>query len=180
MQESNPPAAAGGPESVPETGASPADGVLLEAEVLELRSQLEACRQESLRVLAEVENQRKRLARDAEQSRRYATERLVSDLLPVADALEAGLKAGGDDPGRLREGIELTHRQFVKALEAHGLVVVDPAGQRFDPESHQAMGMVDAPGQEPGTVVTVLQKGYRLHERLVRPALVQVARDPAA
>lgn len=174
MQESNPTAAAGGPDSA----APPADSVLLEAEVIELRSQLEACRQESLRVLADVENQRKRMARDAEQARRYATERLISDLLPVADALEAGLRAGGDDAARLREGIELTHRQFAKALEAHGLVVVDPAGERFDPELHQAMGMVDAPGQAPGTVVTVLQKGYRLNERLVRPALVQVARDP--
>jgi molecular chaperone GrpE len=174
MQESNPSAAAGEPE----TPTPSADSVLLEAEVLELRAQLEACRQESLRVLADVENQRKRIARDAEQARRYATERLLSDLLPVADAMEAGLRSGGEDPARLREGIELTHRQFVKALEAHGLSILDPAGERFDPESHQAMGMVDAPGQEPGTVVAVLQKGYRLHDRLVRPALVQVARDP--
>lgn len=175
MQQANGPGAEGGSEA----GASPADGVLLEAEVLELKAQLEACRQESLRVLADVENQRKRLARDAEQARRYATERLISDLLPVADALEAGLRAGGDDAARLREGIELTHRQFSKVLESHGLAVIDPVGERFDPELHQAMAMVDAPGQAPGTVVMVLQKGYRLNERLVRPALVQVARDPA-
>jgi molecular chaperone GrpE len=174
MQEPNPPAAECGPGA----GTTPADSVLLEAEVIELRSQLEACRQESLRVLADVENQRKRMARDAEQARRYATERLIGDLLPVADALEAGLRAGGDDAARLREGIELTHRQFAKALEAHGLVTLDPTGQRFDPDLHQAMSMVDAPGQQPGTVVAVLQKGYQLNDRLIRPALVQVARDP--
>lgn len=175
MQDPNPSAAEGGPEQASLSD----DSVVLEAEVLELRAQLEACRQESLRVLADVENQRKRLARDAEQSRRYATERLISDLLPVADALEAGLRAGGEDAVRLREGIELTHRQFQKALESHGLSVLDPDGQRFDPEIHQAMGLVDAPDRAPGTVVAVLQKGYRLNERLVRPALVQVARDPA-
>jgi len=174
MQETNPPAAEGGQGA----GGTPADTVLLEAEVIELRSQLDACRQESLRVMADVENQRKRMVRDADQTRRYATERLISDLLPVADALEAGLRAGGDDALRLREGVELTHRQFARALEAHGLVTLDPAGQRFDPDLHQAMGMVDAPGQEPGTVVAVLQKGYQLHDRLVRPALVQVVRDP--
>jgi molecular chaperone GrpE len=174
MQEPNPPAA--GEE--PEAGAAPADSVLLEAEVIELRAQLEACRQESLRVLADVENQRKRMARDAEQVRRYATERLIGDLLPVADALEAGLRAGGDDIAKLREGVELTHRQFTKVLEAHGLVTLDPTGQPFNPDFHQAMGMVDAPDQPPGTVVAVLQKGYQLNDRLIRPALVQVARDP--
>lgn len=176
MQEPNPPAAEGGQDST----AAAADSVLLEAEILELKAQLEASRQESLRVLADVENQRKRLARDAEQARRYATERLISDLLPVADALEAGLRAGGDDAARLREGIELTHRQFSRALETHGLLVIDPVGERFDPDLHQAMGVVDAPGKEPGTVLAVMQKGYRLNERLVRPALVQVVRDPAA
>jgi len=176
MQDPNPLAGDNGAEHMPLSE----DSVVLEAEVLELRAQLDAARQESLRVLAEVENQRKRMARDIEQSRKYATERLISDLLPVADALEAGLQAGGQDASRLREGIDLTHRQFRKALESHGLVVLDPAGQRFDPELHQAMGLVDAPGQQPGTVVMVLQKGYRLNERLVRPALVQVARDPAS
>lgn len=175
MQDPNPPAAENGADPMPLSE----DSVVLEAEVLELRAQLDAARQESLRVLAEVENQRKRMARDIEQSRRYAAERLISDLLPVADALEAGLQAGGQDPARLREGIELTHRQFRKALESHGLAVIDPVGERFDPELHQAMGLVDAPGHDPGSVVIVLQKGYRLNERLVRPALVQVARDPA-
>jgi molecular chaperone GrpE len=174
MQEPNQPAA-----GEPQSGAAPPrDEVLLEAEVIELRAQLEACRQESLRVLADVENQRKRIARDVEQSRKFATERLIADLLPVADALEAGLKAGGEDSGKLREGLELTLRQLLKVLEAHGLAVLDPVGERFDPESHQAMAMVDAADAAPGTVVAVLQKGYRLHDRLVRPALVQVARDP--
>lgn len=165
----------------PRQGFSDADDdTVLVAQIIELKAQLDEARAEQIRALADIDNQRKRLAREAEQTRRYASERLLSDLLPVADTLDAGLKAGGDDPARLREGFALTRRQFIKVLESHGVAELDPKGEPFDPELHQAMAAVDVAGTAPGTVVDVLQKGWRLHERLLRPALVAVVRDPGA
>lgn len=149
-----------------------------EARVAELEAQLGEARAEHLRLLAEAENQRKRWSREAEAARKFGAERLLSDLLPVLDSLEAGLKAPGADPGKLREGMAMTQRLLEKVLAAGGATPIDPAGAAFDPEQHQAMSLVDAPGQAPGSVVTVFQKGWRLHERLLRPAMVAVARDP--
>lgn len=167
-----------GTEAETPLDATPADATLLEAALIELRAELDAAKQEQIRAFAEVENQRKRLARDADAQRRYAGEKLIGDLLPVADTLDAGITLAGDDVKRLREGFELTRRQFLKSLEGHGVSVIDPVGAAFDPEWHQAMSVVDAPNHAPGSVVSVLQKGYRLHDRLLRPALVAVARDP--
>lgn len=150
-----------------------------EARIAALEAQLGEARAEYLRLLAEMENQRKRWVREAEAARKFGAERLLADLLPVLDSLEAGLKAPGADGGGLREGMSLTLRLLEKALAAGGATAVDPAGAAFDPESHQAMSLVDAPGQAPGTVVAVFQKGWRLHERLLRPAMVAVAREPS-
>lgn len=144
--------------------------------VEELEQQLAQAREDQLRERAELENLRKRLVRDAEQARRFANEKLLADLLPVFDSLEAGLSASGD-VDKVREGVELTLRQLLRVAEASGLSVVDPAGSNFDPERHQAMSMVQAEGQAPGTVVQVYQKGYVLNERLLRPALVVVATE---
>jgi molecular chaperone GrpE len=144
----------------------------------ELESQLVDARAEQLRLLAEMDNQRKRLARDAESVRKYATDRLLAELIPVADSLEAGLGVQAADALKLREGMQLTLRLLDKALASNGVSTVDPLGAAFDPESHQAMSMVEAPGRSAGTVVTVFQKGYRLNDRLLRPAMVAVARDP--
>ena len=143
--------------------------------VAELEAELGGAREEQLRQMAEMDNLRKRLIREAEAMRKFANERVLVDLLPVTDSLEAGLQAAAGDPAQLREGMELTLRQLEKALAAHGLSVIDPAGERFDPQLHQAMSMVDVPSVLPGTVVSVFQKGYRLNERLLRPALVTVA-----
>ncbi|MDG4869495.1 nucleotide exchange factor GrpE, partial [Guyparkeria sp. 1SP6A2] len=88
-----------------------------------------------------------------------------------------GLKAAGDDPHPLREGLELTYKQLLKVAADNGLVLLDPTGQPFNPEHHQAISQVPTPGAAPGTVVTVFQKGYLLNERLLRPALVVVAAD---
>lgn len=148
----------------------------LAAKVADLENQLGAMRDEQLRERAELDNQRKRLVRDVEQARRFANERLLGDLLPVFDSLEAGLQAAGDQD-KVREGLELTLRQLQRVAEANGLVTVDPTGQAFNPEQQQAISMVDAPGVAPGTVVQVFQKGYVLNERLLRPALVVVAKD---
>ena len=148
----------------------------LRDEIEALRGELEQVRAESLRERADLENQRKRVARDIEQARRFANERLLGELLPVFDSLDAGLAAVGEDGGPLKDGLELTLRQLLKVAGDNGLSVVDPAGQPFDPDRHQAISQAD-PGQaEPGSVLQVFQKGYQLNERLLRPALVVVAR----
>ena len=147
--------------------------------LVDLEAQLKAAKDESLRLLAEMENQRKRLARDVESARKFGSEKLMGDLLPVADSLQRGLEVGGNDPAKLREGMEMTLRVLAKALESHGLVEVPAQGQPFNPELHQAMSLVDSgPQAAPGTVVSVMQKGYVLNDRLVRPALVAVAKEP--
>lgn len=148
----------------------------LRDEIEALRGELEQVRAESLRERADLENQRKRVARDIEQARRFANERLLGELLPVFDSLDAGLAAVGEDGGPLKEGLELTLRQLLKVAGDNGLSVVDPHGQPFDPDRHQAISQAD-PGQAaPGSVLQVFQKGYQLNERLLRPALVVVAR----
>ena len=151
------------------------DSDLLAHELEQLRSALAEVREEALRERAELDNQRKRLARDVEQARRFANEKLLSQLLPVLDSLEAGLKAAGDASGPLRDGLELTLRQLLKVGEDNGLAQVNPEGQAFDPEWHQAISQLDSPGAAPGTVLQVFQKGYALNDRLLRPALVVVA-----
>jgi molecular chaperone GrpE len=143
----------------------------------DLEAQLKA---EHLRLLADLDNQRKRMARELEQARKYAAERLLGELLPVLDSLEAGLASarGGADAAKLAEGLELTQRMLAKAVENGGLKAIDPTGEAFNPEAHQAMSVVETGEHAPGTVVTVFQKGYRLNERLLRPALVAVAKEP--
>jgi molecular chaperone GrpE len=143
------------------------------------QAKLDEQREAWLRALADAENARKRAQADIAQARKYAAERIVEDLLPVMDSLEAALAAAGTAPGPLREGVELTLRQMRSAFERAGVAEVNPgAGQRFDPHRHQAMAAVEA-AQEPNTVLAVLQKGYTLHERVVRPALVTVAKARA-
>ena len=142
-----------------------------------LRAEVEQLKAQSLIERADLENQRKRLARDIEMTRKFANERLLSDLLPVFDSLDAGLAAAGAEAGALRDGLELTYRQLLKVAGDTGLSVVDPTGQPFDPEHHQAISQDEAEGVAPGHVINVFQKGYRLNGRLLRPALVVVARN---
>jgi molecular chaperone GrpE len=142
--------------------------------IVELEQALLQVREDQLRERAELDNQRKRLQRDVEQARRFANERLLGELLPVLDNLERGLEAAGEG-GSLREGVELTLKQLLKVVEDHGLTVVDPTGQPFNPEQHQAVGMVDSAEHAANTVVRAMQKGYLLNGRLLRPALVMVA-----
>lgn len=141
-----------------------------------LSAELEQLKAQSLIERADLENQRKRMARDLDNARKFANERLLGDLLPVLDSLEAGLaNAGADDP--LRAGLELTQRQLLRVAEINGLVTVAPAaGDAFDPEQHQAMSIIDAEGVAPGAVAQTFQKGYVLNQRLLRPAMVVVAR----
>jgi molecular chaperone GrpE len=141
-----------------------------------LKGELEQLRAESLRERADLENQRKRMAREVDTARKFANERLLNELLPLFDSMEAGLAAAAqNDP--LREGLELTLRQLHRIAENNGLVEVAPApGDSFDPDRHQAMSIVEAQGLPPGAVAQVFQKGYVLNDRLLRPALVVVAR----
>ncbi|WP_024869914.1 nucleotide exchange factor GrpE [Pseudoxanthomonas suwonensis] len=148
----------------------------LRDEIEALRGELEQLRADSLRERADLENQRKRVARDIEMARRFANEKLLAELLPVFDSLDAGLAAAGDQPSPLRDGLELTLRQLLKVANDNGLAVVDPLGQPFNPEHHQAISQADPGDAAPGSVLQVFQKGYLLNERLLRPALVVVAR----
>lgn len=129
-----------------------------------------------LRERAEIENQRRRLQRDLDHARRFANERLLGELLPICDGLERGLGIETGDVASLREGMDLTFKALLKVAESNGLKAVDPTGQPFNPELHQAMSMVDSTDQSSGTVVATLQKGYLLNDRLLRPALVSVAK----
>ena len=141
-----------------------------------LRAELEQLKAQSLVERADLENQRKRIAREIETARKFANERLLADLLPVFDSLDAGLAAAGADAGALRDGLELTYRQLLKVAGDNGLSVVDPTGAAFNPEHHQAISQADPGDAAPGSVLQVFQKGYLLNDRLLRPALVVVAR----
>ncbi len=157
-----------------------------EPSAAELKKQLEEARRTAeshwesvLRANAELENLRKRSERELENAHKFGLDRMVNELLPVKDSLELGLAAGdGDDAklAKLREGMELTLKMFSSALEKFGVTEINPDGEIFNPEYHQAMTMQEADGQESNTVITVIQKGYLLNNRLVRPALVIVAK----
>jgi len=134
-----------------------------------------------LRAAAEVENVRKRAVRDVEHARKFALENFGRELLAVKDSLEMGLEAAESaDADSLRAGSEATCKQLKATLERFGVTVVDPHGEPFDPEFHEAMSMMPAADVEPGSVVTVIQKGYTLNGRLLRPARVIVASEPAS
>lgn len=128
-----------------------------------------------LRARAEGENIRRRAREDIAKAHKFAVEKFASDLLAVKDSLEAALAVPEQTAESFKAGVELTLKQLVSAFEKNALTEVNPAGEKFDPYKHQAMGMIDSE-QEANTVVTVLQKGYLIAERVLRPALVMVAR----
>ena len=152
----------------------------LQAALLEAEQQVARHREAMLRIQAESENVRKRLTRDLERSRKLALEGVMKDLLQVRDSLERGLDIDAESATveSLREGQELTLKMLGKVMEDHHIEVIDPAGEAFDPENHEAMTVLPAPDVEENTVIEVLQKGFRLHDRLVRPARVVVSRKP--
>lgn len=128
-----------------------------------------------LRARAEGENIRRRAREDIAKAHKFAVEKFAGDLLAVKDSLEAALAVPEQTAESFKAGVELTLKQLVSAFEKNALTEVNPAGEKFDPYKHQAMGMIDSE-QEANTVVTVLQKGYLIAERVLRPALVMVAR----
>ena len=134
-----------------------------------------------LRAAAELENVRKRASRDVEKARKFALESFGKELLAVRDSLEMGIEAAdAADAGALLEGKQATLKLLATTLERFGIEQVDPLGEPFDPEFHEAMTMQPAPDAEPGSVLTVVQKGYTLNGRLLRPAMVVVAAEQPA
>lgn len=129
-----------------------------------------------LRLQAETENQRKRLMREVERSRKYAVERFANDLLPVHDSLERCLHATDEQASEqsLREGSELTLKLLLKAMQDHGLESIDPQGEVFDPDWHEAISVQEHDDYPANTIAVVVQKGFKLNDRLVRPAMVIV------
>ena len=132
----------------------------------------------ALRATAELENIRKRTSRDIENAHKYALERFVNELLPVIDSMELGINASqsAEDIESLREGMDLTLKKLFDCLEKFGVKAIDPTGEKFDPDWHEAVSMQELEGSDSGQVVTVMQKGYELNGRLVRPAMVVVAK----
>ena len=164
------------PENAPES-AAPDSVETLAREATDLKDRL-------LRTLAEMENLRRRTEREVADSRVYAVTSFARDILAVADNMERALKALDDeirekaDAGvkALLDGVELTERELIKALEKHGVKRLEPQGQKFDPNLHQAMFELPDPSVPPGTVVQVMQPGYTIGERVLRPALVGIAK----
>jgi len=158
---------------------TPADKSL-EERLAEAEARVDEQRDTALRALAEADNVRKRAAAEVANAQKFALERFVESLLPVLDSLEAALGAAQDTPEAVKSGIELTLKQLRGVLEKAGVADIAPAaGAKFDPNWHQAMAAVESDA-EANTVVGVLQRGWRLHERVLRPALVTVAKPRPA
>lgn len=157
----------------------PVDGV--DPALLQAQEEAASFRDLALRAQAEAENIRRRAARDVEQAHKFALEKFAGELLPVLDSIEkaveaAGALAEGEDTKAMAEGVSLCHRLFLDTFSKAGITPIDPHGAPFDPEQHQAMAMIDAPNAAPNSVVDVLQKGYSLNGRLLRAAMVVVAK----
>ncbi|OOZ41750.1 nucleotide exchange factor GrpE [Solemya pervernicosa gill symbiont] len=137
---------------------------------------------ETLKLRAEMDNLRKRTARELENAHKYALEKFSNELLSVVDSLEMGVAAAANEGATvetLREGSEMTLKQLLSAMEKHGIAEINPEGERFDPDNHQAMTMQETDEVEPNMVVAVFQKGYTLNDRLIRPARVVVSKAAA-
>lgn len=146
------------------------------AEVDEFQAQLNEMRSQVLRAHAEMENVRRRADQDKINTRKFAIEGVVNDLIPILDSLDQALQnAPENDP--MAEGVKLTQKMFAEVLSKHGVKEINPVNEKFNPQLHEAMAMQPVPNVEPGTIVAVLQKGYVLNDRLIRPARVLVAKE---
>ncbi|MNJ19969.1 heat shock protein GrpE [compost metagenome] len=160
-----------------------------QARIAELEAQLEAAQQASLeereravRAVAEMENLRRRAAQDVEKAHKFALEKFAGELLPVLDNLERAIELADKENEALKpmiEGVELTLKSMQSSVAKFGLVALDPQNQPFDPNAHQAMSMIENAELAPNTVIAVMQKGYELNGRVIRPAMVMVSKAPA-
>lgn len=172
------PADAAAPAEAVDAPEAAAEGDL-EAKLAEAREQADKHWEDLLRVRAEMDNLRKRSAREMDKARKFGVERLASDLLQVYDSLERGLEAGdaeGATVEKMREGTDLTLKMLLKVLGDHGVKQEDPTGAAFDPERHEAISAVPSPDVAENHVLTCVQKGYLLNDRLIRPAMVIVSK----
>ncbi len=169
---------------MPETPYSQTDGTPVSAEektldklLAEAEARIQEQRDAHLRAAAEAENIRKRAQADIAAAHKFGVERFAEGLLPVMDSLEAALAAARDAPQALRDGLDLTLKQLQASFQKANLAPIVPgAGERFDPHRHQAMAAVEAENAAPNSIVSVVLKGYSLHDRVIRPALVTVAK----
>ncbi|NVK25140.1 MAG: nucleotide exchange factor GrpE [Gammaproteobacteria bacterium] len=153
----------------------------LEAELAEAQATIQEQKDSVVRAAAEVENIRRRAAQDVEKAHKFALEKFANELLPVIDNMDRAIEFSDKENETLKpviEGIELTQKSFVDALAKFKVEVVDPQGEKFNAEFHQAMSMQPSEDVEPNTVIAVMQKGYTLHGRLLRPAMVMVSKAP--
>ena len=151
----------------------------LEAEIESLNQQLSDARDQALRAAAEAQNVRRRAEKDVENAHKFGMEKFCAELLQVVDNLERAQDQADRDSEVVKpllEGVELTHKSFIDVLSKFKLERLDPVGEPFDPQLHQAMTMIESPDSEPNTVLDVMQKGYTLHGRLLRPAMVVVSK----
>lgn len=152
---------------------APADA---SARVAELEAQVAELKDQYLRTRAEQENQRRRAAEDLQAAHKFAVQKFAAELLPVKDSLELALADQSGQFDALKNGVDLTLKQLASAFEKFQLLEINPQGEKLDPHKHQAISMVDAAGAEANTVVHVMQKGYQIAERVLRPAMVVVAK----
>jgi len=165
------------PGSTAEAGAAP-EHAELSGMLEDARSKADEHWNQCLRLQADIENQQKRAERELANAHKYALERFSQELLPVRDSLEMGLSAftqHNADADKLREGVELTLQMLTGVMEKFGITEINPRDEAFNPDFHQAMSMQEREDVAPNTVVTVVQKGYLLHDRLIRPAMVIVS-----
>jgi molecular chaperone GrpE len=171
------------PPPEPKTEANAPTGVAVSEEAgsqkaEQLQAELDHVRDVYLRKLAEFDNFRKRVDREREDVRQAAQEDLIRELLPVIDNFERALQHADDDSGAFHQGVEMIAKQLRDTLERKGVTEIDPVGQIFDPEVHEAVQRVEGGDHPPGTIVFVMLKGYTLGDRLIRPAMVGVAVEP--
>jgi molecular chaperone GrpE len=164
-------------EESPDTGAG-ARAVQAETQLAAARAEADKVREDWLRAKAETDNVRRRSQEDVAKAHRYGQESFAAALLAVKDSLDAALAVENASVESFKEGVELTARQLDAAFEKFAIRQIVPQGEKFDPHRHQAISQVES-DQEPGTVVSVLQKGYLLHDRVLRPALVIVSKAKA-
>lgn len=148
----------------------------LQAQLEALQAEVATARDHVLRANAEMQNVRRRAEQDVEKAHKFALERFAGELLAVVDNLERALAAIPEGEAVHREGVDLTLKSLLTTLEKQGVSLINPQGEAFNPEHHQAIAMLDAPGAAPNSVIDVMQKGYSLNGRLLRPAMVAVAK----
>ncbi|WP_415897069.1 nucleotide exchange factor GrpE [Neptuniibacter sp. QD57_21] len=154
------------------------DADKLAADLVAAVAEVETLKDQMLRVQADAQNVRRRAEQDVEKAHKFGVEKFANEMLPIVDSLERAIEAFGDDEAvkPMKEGVEMTMNMFLSGLAKFQMEQVNPMGEAFDPALHQAMSMVESPDAKPNTVIAVMQKGYTLHGRLVRPAMVVVAK----